>query len=179
MEIYQLKVTLNHIKPPIWRRVEVPGEIRLGKLHRALQAAMGWTDSHLHAFRIGNERYGVPDPNFPSDTKNERNIRLDSVAQQSGRFFYDYDFGDGWKHEIEVEKILPAETAVHYPRCVDGKRACPPEDCGGPPGYEYLLEVLADPEHEEHDSMIEWVGGEFDPEAFDVEKVNQILWRMR
>ena len=165
MEIYQLKVTLNHIKPPIWRRVQVPGEIKLGKLHRILQAAMGWTDSHLHAFRIGNENYGVPDPDFSDDTKNERNIRLDSIAQQGGRFFYDYDFGDGWEHEIKVEKILPAETAVHYPRCVDGKRACPPEDCGGPPGYEYLLEVLADPEHEEHDSMIEWIGGELDPEV--------------
>lgn len=179
MEIYQLKVTLNHIKPPIWRRVEVPVDVKLGKLHRILQAAMGWTDIHLHAFRIGNECYGVPDPDFPSDTKNERNIRLDSVAQQGDRFFYDYDFGDGWEHEIKVEKILPAETAVHYPRCVDGKRACPPEDCGGPPGYEYLLEALADPEHEEHDSMIEWIGGEFDPEVFDVEKVNQALWRMR
>ena len=179
MEIYQLKVTLNHIKPPVWRRVQVPGEIKLGKLHRILQAAMGWTDSHLHAFRIGNENYGVPDPDFSDDTKNERNIRLDSIAQQGGRFFYDYDFGDGWEHEIKVEKILPAETAVHYPRCVDGKRACPPEDCGGPPGYAYLLEALADPEHEEHDSMIEWIGGEFDPEAFDVAEVNQALWRMR
>lgn len=178
--IYQIKVTLRDVSPPAWRRVEVPGDTKLGKLHRILQAALGWTDSHLHAFRIGRTVYGVPDPDFPDDeTVNERNVRLARIAAQGDKLIYEYDFGDGWEHELRVEKVIPADPAVHYPRCTAGSRACPPEDCGGPGGYEHLLEVLRDPKHEEHDEMREWIGGDFDPEAFDLEAVNRELWRVK
>lgn len=173
--IYQLKITLKHSRPPIWRRIQVKGDTKLGKLHRIVQEAMGWTDSHLHAFRIGRAVYGVPDPDFITDIENERSIRLDKIAAEGSTFIYEYDFGDGWEHDIKVEKILNAEPNVHYPVCLAGKRACPPEDCGGVPGYEYLLEILSDPKHEEYEERREWLGEEFDPEAFDIDGVNQAL----
>ena len=177
--IYRIKVTLRHIAPPIWRRIEVPGDIKLGKLHDVIQMAMGWTDSHLHGFRVGHVNYGVPNPDFPDDTQNERNVRLDQIADEGDTIIYDYDFGDSWEHDLKIEKILPPEPDAHYPRCLKGSRACPPEDCGGPPGYERLLEALHDPKHEEHEEMREWIGGDFDPEAFDLDEVNQVLKRMR
>lgn len=177
--IYQIKLALQYINPPVWRRIEVPGDIRLGKLHRILQSAMGWSDSHLHAFRIGKTAYGIPDPDFPDDMQNERNARLDSIATQGDKIIYEYDFGDGWLHELKIEKTIPADPSVHYPRCIAGERACPPEDCGGPPGYEHLLEVLRDPKHEEHEEMSAWTGGEFDPEEFDFDAVNRELLRMK
>ncbi len=179
MDIYEIKVTLKHIRPPVWRRLQVPADTRLGKLHRILQAAMGWTDSHLHQFSIGGESYGVPDPDSPSDIKSERIIRLGSVVQEGETFIYEYDFGDGWEHEIKIEKVLPADKDKRYPLCLAGKRACPPEDCGGPPGYERLLEVLRDPKHEEHEEMLEWVGEYFDPGEFDLDEINAGLRQIR
>jgi len=173
MNIYRIKVTLRHVKPPIWRRIEVPADIKLGRLHDALQIAMGWTDSHLHGFRKGRDAYGVPDPDFPIGMKNERNVRLNSLAGEGDAIAYDYDFGDGWEHELRIEKVLPAESGVHYPRCIKGKRACPPEDCGGPWGYGNLLEAIGDPTHEEHEELQEWLGEDFDPEFFDIEEVNE------
>lgn len=170
--IYHLKVTLRHVKPPVWRRIEVPADIKLGKLHEVLQIAMGWTDSHLHGFRKGRESYGVPDPDFPGDFKNERNVRLDSLAGEGETLIYEYDFGDGWEHDLKVEKIVPAAPGVHYPRCTAGKRACPPEDCGGPWGYAELLQAIKDPKHEEHEELLEWVGEEFDPGYFDIDEIN-------
>jgi hypothetical protein len=177
--IYQIKITLRYIAPPVWRRIEVPADIKLGKLHRMLQAVMGWTDSHLHAFRIGRLSYGVPDPEFPDDMKNERTMRLDNIAATGDMIIYEYDFGDGWEHELKIEKVLTPEPDMRYPRCTAGKRACPPEDCGGPPGYEHLLEVLRDPKHEEHEEMREWIGRDFDPEEFDLAEVNEMLKNTR
>jgi hypothetical protein len=124
--------------------------------------------------------YGVPDPDFPDDeTVNERNVRFDQITGEGGKLIYEYDFGDSWEHELKIEKVLPADPTVHYPRCTGGARACPPEDCGGPPGYERLLDVLRDPKHEEHEEMREWIGGDFDSEAFDMETINRGLWRMK
>ena len=179
MAIYQLKITLQHTRPPVWRRIQVKADTKLGKLHRILQEVMGWTDSHMHAFRVGHTDYGATDPDFPNDMKSERNIRLDKIATEGDVFIYEYDFGDGWIHEIKVEKALNAEPAVHYPVCLAGKRACPPEDCGGPWGYDHLLQVLRDPKNEEYEELSEWLGGELDPEAFDPDEVNKIMKRIR
>ena len=179
MKIHQLKITLKHIKPPIWRRLEVPADIKLGKLHDVIQIAMGWTDSHMHAFIAEETVYGTPDPEFGGSTKSERNVRLDSIVKAGGKLVYEYDFGDGWEHEIKIEKILETDPATHYPRCTAGKRACPPEDCGGLYGYEEFLAAISDSGHPEHSNMRDWIGGEFDPEAFELAQVNQALWRMR
>jgi len=179
-EIYQLKVTLLDTKPPIWRRLLVPAGLTLEVLHDVLQLAMGWTDSHLHEFRIGQERFGKPDPedqlmDLPP-VGDERRAHLFMVLGKAGaKARYTYDFGDNWEHAIVVEKVLPPEPGVAYPICVGGKLRCPPEDCGSIPGYYNLLEVIRDPTHKEHEEMMEWLGGEYDPDAFSVDDVNQGL----
>jgi hypothetical protein len=174
--VFQLKVTLKASKPPIWRRIQVRGSTTLPKLHTILQAVMGWYDYHLHEFRVGDTHYGVPDPEWGLDIKNERRVKLsDIVADVKDRFVYEYDFGDGWEHQIVVEKVLTPEPDVRYPLCLTGKRACPPEDVGGIWGYGDFLEAMRAPEHPEHETMLEWIGSAFDPLAFDVEAVNQRL----
>ena len=174
ISVYQLKVTLKNSKPPIWRRIQVNSDINLYRLHQNLQVMMGWTDSHLHQFIVHGEYYGTPDPDF--EVTNETSIKLDRVVSEAGdKFVYEYDFGDSWEHSILVEKILQPETGVNYPICLTGKRACPPEDCGGIWGYGDLLEAIQDPAHPEHEEMLEWLGGRFDPEEFDVDIVNQRL----
>ena len=167
--IYQIKVTLKDIRPPIWRRLQVPGNISLAELHDIIQNAMGWGNYHLYTFNIGGEEYGIPDDGW--DVRPDTRFFLNELPE-GYKFTYIYDMGDWWKHEVKIEKILPPEEGVSYPRCIKGRRACPPEDCGGPWGYAGLLEALADPEHPEHDDYLEWLGGEFDPEAFDLEEVN-------
>jgi hypothetical protein len=138
-----------------------------------LLETMGWEDYHLHSFVVGNSAYGNPDPDFGGDTFDEKRHTLTDIAPNTkDRFRFDYDFGDGWEHNILVEKIGEPETGVKYPRCTDGANACPPEDCGGPYGYKELRETLADPAHE---SMREWAGGKFDPAFFDVSQVNRRL----
>lgn len=173
VSIHQLKVTLKGSKPPIWRRIQVRSDISLHKLHQILQVAMGWTDSHLHQFIVDETHYGEPDPDYWIELKSERRAKLSQVAPYPGsRFIYEYDFGDGWEHGILVEKVLPAEEGVRYPRCLKGRRACPPEDCGGIWGYADLLDIIRDPNHEEYESMWQWLGGSFDPAAFDLDGVN-------
>jgi len=174
--IYRLKVTLRGSKPPIWRRLLVPDSITLYKLHDIIQVAMGWTDSHLHQFIIENEYYGIPHPDDWRPVIDERNYRLKKVTQSEGfQFIYEYDFGDSWEHQILLEKIQPPEPGIEYPICTKGKRACPPEDVGGVWGYSDFLEAINDPDHTEHDSYIEWVGGEFDAEKFNIEEINEAL----
>jgi hypothetical protein len=173
--VYQLKITLLEVDPPVWRRLLVPADTTLGDLNCILQAAMGWTNSHLHQFTIGGMDYS--DPRFElDDAGDEFGVMLAEVAPRERlRFEFRYDFGDGWEHEIAVEKILPAESNKRYPACIAGERACPPEDCGGPWGYAEFLEAIRDPKHEEHDSLLEWIGGVFDPEAFDLAVLNKRL----
>jgi len=176
--IHQLKVTLNGSKPPIWRRLLVPEDVKLNELHAILQIAMGWTNSHMHMFLIGEEIYGDPvDDEFGDlGTHDENRYRLNRFASQKGiKFRYEYDFGDSWMHTILVEKILPAEKGSQYPVCIGGKRACPPEDVGGMWGYQDFLEAIADPDHEERDEMLEWIGDDFDPEEFDLTEINALL----
>lgn len=180
--VAQLKITLLGIRPPVWRRVQVPAAITLPRLHRIIQAVMGWQDYHLHAYRIEGVEYGEPDPDemYDDDVTDERRVRLDRVLHATvQRFRYDYDFGDGWEHEIVVEKTLPAERGTPYPRLIAGRRACPPEDVGGPWGYREFLKAIADPSHDQHNEMLEWAGGTFDPEEFDLQGVNDWLPHVR
>jgi len=148
----------------------------LAKLHDIIQKCMGWDGYHLHAFEVGGEQYGQPDPDGMMETEDERRLKLSQVvARGFQKLSYTYDFGDNWDHTVQVEKVLDPEPGVRYPRCLAGKRACPPEDCGGPWGYGDFLEAIQDPRNERHEELLEWVGGEFDPEAFDIEAVNEEL----
>jgi hypothetical protein len=180
VQVYQLKITLRHIKPPIWRRLLVKS-CTLGQLHDLIQVSMGWDDYHLHEFEIGNERYGNPlqwQDGFGGEMEvgNEDKVKIQQLAARGvKKLTYVYDMGDTWEHVIAIEKALPVEAGGHYPRCIAGKRACPPEDCGGPWGYGDFLDAIQDPEHERHEELLEWIGGEFDPEAFDIETVNKKL----
>jgi hypothetical protein len=177
--VLQVKISLlGSSKPPVWRRLLVPADIRLDRLHGVIQATMGWEDYHMHVFSDGSCEYGLADPELGH--RDERKATLGRLLKREGeRIRYTYDFGDDWEHEIVVEKVLAAEPGVRYPVCVAGKGACPPEDCGGVWGYEHLREVLADPADEEHGEMLEWLGlqtaAEFDPARFDVDEVNRAL----
>jgi hypothetical protein len=176
--IYQLKVTLDGIKPPIWRRIQVRGDISLFTLHKIIQAAMGWEDYHLHQFMVGEDYYAIPSPEDPLDLeiKNEKRANLFQVAPtEKARFVYEYDFGDSWYHDILVEEILHPEERQKHPVCLAGKRSRPPEDCGGIGGYYECLEAIGDPKHPNHEDMLEWAGGDFDPERFDMEEINRLL----
>jgi hypothetical protein len=179
-EIYQIKVTLLGTDPPIWRRLLVPADLTLERLHDVLQLAVGWEDCHMHEFRIGKQRFGKPDPLERAfgrpRTASERTARLFTVLDKArAKAVYTYDFGDGCDHEIVVEKCLTPEPGRAYPACLAGERHGPPEDCGGLPGFHDMLEAISDPRHEQHDEILEWLGGDFDPEAFSVDDVNQRL----
>ncbi len=171
-EVYQFKITLLDSTPPIWRRIQVADET-LDQFHEQIQAAMGWSDSHLHHYRIEGKLYADPmlmqesfeELEYSDSTK----VRLSEILPKRGgryRFEYEYDFGDSWLHEIQFEGRVPVEAGKKYPICLDGARACPPEDVGGVWGYQDLLEAISDPRHEAHQEMREWVGRKFDPEAF-------------
>jgi hypothetical protein len=180
VKIYQLKITLRDSKPPIWRRVLVDSSIKLSKLHQIIQVSMGWTDSHLHQFVVGELYYTVPDPYASRPIADERSFELRQIASlENNKFFYEYDFGDFWEHIIVVEKILPPDSEIQLPICIKGKRACPPEDVGGIWGYEAFLEAMNDPAHEQHNMLLEWWGGQFDPEAFDLDRINLELQRLK
>ena len=171
--IVRLKVSLRHICPPVWRRVEIAADATLFNLHRALQTAMGWSDSHLHQFCHRGVYYGQSDREYGVHRENERRVRIHDVLRRpKDRLVYEYDFGDGWEHEVVLESLEEARPGMRYPRVVAGKRACPPEDVGGLGGYENFLEAIANPEHPEHQEFLEWCGGPFDPEQFDLKAAN-------
>jgi len=174
--IYQIKISLIGAKPPIWRTVLVAGDLGLGAFHDVIQVAMGWTDSHLHQFMDNKKIYGIPDDDFGMETEDESKYKLSQLLQkEKDTLTYEYDFGDSWEHKILLEKILPYDSNTLLPVCIKGKRACPPEDCGGIWGYEELLETISDPEHPDHEEMLEWLGGEWDPDEFDLEEINEDL----
>jgi Plasmid pRiA4b ORF-3-like protein len=177
--VYQIKVTLKGSRPPIWRRMQVINDTTLAQLHRLLQCVMGWEDAHLYQFVVSGIRYGDPRLLGELDAEDARTVPLATLGLcEKRKFLYEYDFGDSWEHELLVEKILPRDEGKRYPVCLTGKRACPPEDCGGIWGYASFLEAIRDPEHPEHDEMLEWVGGEFDPDVFDLDEVNRELQRL-
>jgi hypothetical protein len=172
--VYQLKVTLRNSDPLIWRRLLVPSDIPLDKLHRVLQGSMEWDDSHMHQFVAGKSHYTDPHMTTFDEDVDEHKVRLADVAPRKGsKLQYDYDFGDNWEHEIKVEAVLPAEPGAHYPVCVAGEGAAPPEDCGGVWGYASLVEALNDPNNPEHEDALDWWGSPIDPAAFDLDSTNQ------
>jgi Plasmid pRiA4b ORF-3-like protein len=178
--ICQIKVTLKYVNPPIWRRILVHEDTKLPKFHRILQCVMGWQNYHLHEFLIGPLSFGKPFLDEHYDILSESNVKLGHIAHDGEvTFEYRYDFGDNWEHTIVIEKKLPPEEGAQYPFCVEGARACPPEDSGGIGGYRRLLDVLADPSHPEYESMRDWAGEDFNPERFIPEIVNFKLKTLR
>jgi len=180
--LYQFKITLLESQPPIWRRIQVKN-CTLDKLHEHIQTAMGWTNSHLHQFEIDGERYGDPellDDGFEDFHCVDSTVtKISEIIPKDGKrfkFTYEYDFGDDWQHEVIFEGCLRAEKGQRYPLCVEGQRACPPEDVGGVWGYAEFLEAIADPKHEQHDDFLEWAG-DFDPEEFDAGKTTKEMRR--
>ena len=176
--VHTVKVTLRGSQPPIWRRLQLPSRGTLAQLHQVIQLSFGWQDYHMWDFETPHGRYGVADREL--DILSAAAKRLDQVVPQTGsKLRYTYDFGDNWEHDILVESVAPAEPGTAYPRCRTGRRACPPEDCGGIWGYQELIAILADPQHEEHDERLEWLGfdtaTQFDPAAFDVAETNAAL----
>jgi len=178
--VYEMKVRIKGARPAIWRRFRVSGNITFYKLHRILQEVMGWSDYHLYEFRVGKLLLGEPDPDYSPETKSARRVRLSEILiRETAQFIYIYDFGDYWEHEVTVERILSSDEELRHPVCIDGKRACPPEDCGGIWGYSDLLKIIRNPAHEEYEEMMEWLGGEFDPNQFDIDEVNRRLKAIR
>jgi len=181
--VYTLKITLEGIEPPVWRRLQLTDNMTLGDLHAAIQVAMGWEECHLHEFEVAGERYGGSypgaDPDEDDDVANEDDVRLGSIIRQARqRFLYVYDFGDSWEHTVLVEATTDKpDPNQQYPVCLAGERACPPEDCGGPWNYAQMLEVYADPDHDDYSDTVEWLGRKFNPEAFSADAVNEALRR--
>ncbi len=178
--LYQINITLADSKPPIWRRLLVHSNIRLNVFHDAIQYSMGWLNCHLHQFEKDRILYGVNDDDFGSDfgleIEDEKKFKLsDMLQEEKDTMIYEYDFGDGWRHIILLEKILPFDASPELVKCIKGKRSCPPEDCGGIWGYENLLEIVNDPTHSEHEEILDWLGGEFDPEYFSLIETNNML----
>jgi len=172
---FQLKITLNYIKPAIWRRFIIDSNIKLPDLHKVIQTVMGWTNSHLHQFINDDKFYSEPDEDSFTENIDYRKIKLSHILfKEKQSIIYEYDFGDGWEHEIVLEKIL-SDHKYKYPICIDGERNCPPDDCGGPGGYENLLEIISNPKKKEYDEMIDWLGGDYDPDFINIEEINEML----
>ena len=180
-QILQFKVTLARILPPVWRRVQIASETRLSGLHEILQTAFGWMDCHMHYFTINGQFYEEPDPEDDEKIVDESSVYVGSVAKPGDKFAYEYDPGDDWNHIVEYEQIVKHEKGAKYPRCVDGARAAPPDDCGGTDRYFDLLEALRNPSPKTAE-FVEWahnrVGGHYDPEHFDINAVNRQFRRL-
>jgi hypothetical protein len=179
---WQLRIELLDVTPRVWRRLLLPSSIKLPALHRVFQAALGWTDSHLHEFVINGQRYAEPDPELSDELKqvNERGVVLSAALGGESRCFdYVYDFGDHWHHAVLVEDTFIQPQAEFSIQCIAGENACPPEDIGGAPGYADFLAAIANPQHEEHEYYLAWCGGGFDAARFDREAVNQALGRIK
>ena len=180
-QIYRIKITLEHVEPPVWRRIEVPGDVTLARLHDIIQRVMGWDDCHMWSFQVGKTEYQTgsgemfdfgdgPRARSPAGTTLEQATEGRRIS-----FRYWYDFGDDWFHALKVERVADPEAGAIYPRCLEGARACPPEDCGGPSGYLNFLDAVTNRKHPEHEEMLEWIDGEWDAEAFDLDAVNKAI----
>ena len=176
VSVYQMKVTLLGVRPLVWRRFQVTGDQTLYQLHLVLQTVMGWENYHLYEFSLANAfLYGENG----RELENTSGVRLDQLVHTEKQiFYYTYDMGDYWEHEILVERILNPKKGVKYPVCIKGNRACPPEDSGGPPGYAHMLRVIRNKGHREYREMMDWLGERFDPTAFDLKDINRELRRL-
>lgn len=180
--VARLKIVLDDVEPTVMRRLEVPLNLRLDRLHTVIQEAVGWTDSHLYEFRVRNIGFGIPDPDWgfgdgPIDAR--KTTLLDAIEDTGAKSFkYLYDFGDGWEHSIRIERIEPAAADIRYPRLLAASGRCPPEDVGGPWGYQEFLQALTDPKHERHDEMVEWWGDSFDPADIYVPEIEKAMARL-
>jgi len=174
-QAYQLYVELEWVQPKVWRRFLVPIAIDLPLLHATLLFGMGWQGGHLHEFVIGRDNYGPMDMADLDHVEDEEGVTLRDALGAKKTFVYVYDFGDDWRHKVKVEKIVTLDAPIDTGVCIGGENACPPDDVGGPPGYEEFLAALADPKHPEHRDQKEWIGGSFDPTAFSVDEVNERL----
>ena len=180
--IYQIKISLDGVKPPIWRRIVVNSDTSLSDFHKIIQTSMGWMNSHLHQFIKGNTFYSncddFDDFDFMGTNKqvDYSDISIsDILKKEKDKIKYEYDFGDGWEHTILLEEIKENSIKIAHPKCIKGKRACPIEDCGGVWGYQNLTEIMNDPKHPEYEEMAEWIGDVFEPEEFDIDFVNEML----
>ncbi len=178
-QIYEFQITLQEIEPPIWRRFQVRDSTSLGTLHEIVQIVMGWEDGHMHEFVWGSTHYGPAEPELGLETRDEEKATLAKLKMKIGDVLgYVYDFGDNWLHDLELEAILPPVPGAKYPICLEGERACPPEDCGSVPGYENIVRILAlAPKKRTEDDleMLDWLGDDYDPEFFDIDSVNTYL----
>jgi len=178
--IYQIQISLKGFEPRIWRRILIQSDLLLSDFHKIIQTSMGWTNSHLHQFIKNQTNYTLRMPDddtwYELNNVDYKEMKIsDLLKKEKEIIIYEYDFGDSWEHDILLEKILPFDEKMKYPVCISGKMNCPPEDCGGVWGYSDMLEILKQPDNEEYDSYIEWLGGEFDPEYFDKDDVNDLL----
>lgn len=183
-DVYEIQIALLYTEPKIWRRLLVPPNFTLQQFHQAIQIAMGWDGGHLHEFRVGKQTYGEPDedndPYTITRRKDERHVLVSELLHRVGsKAFYTYDFGDSWEHQISFEKRRKFEPDLIYPVCTAGEMACPPEDCGGIPGYYQLLEAIRDPRHEQHAEILEWLDEGHDPQRFSIQEVNRALQKPR
>lgn len=169
--LVRLTISLDDVEPKVLRRVEAPLAIRLDRLHLTIQAAMGWTNSHLYEIRAGDVGWGVPDPDWGGGPLDARKARLVDVLEDVGvkTLRYLYDFADGWEHTIKIERLINPEPGAVYPRLIEASGRCPPEDVGGPWGYAELLEAINDPTHERHAELREWITADFDPNVVDAD----------
>jgi len=179
-KIYQVKISLKGSKPNIWRKLLIPSDMLLSDFHRVIQSTMGWTNSHLHQFIKNRTCYTARQKDDDSwddwDNIDYKKMKVsDLLKKEKEKIVYEYDFGDGWQHDIVLEQVIPDDGKLKYPVCLKGKMNCPPEDCGGVWGYYAMLEILEQPDHEEYESYLEWLGGDFDPREFDIEYVNELL----
>jgi hypothetical protein len=177
--VFRLKIQLRHVHPVIWRRVLVPGSVRMDKLASMLIAAMGWNNSHLHAFRIGDTNYGMHAEDWPDGEIDEKTVTVLQVLRGEGNFTFDYDFGDGWEHDVVVEELIWSSPGLKHAVCLDGENACPPDDVGGASGYAYFLGAITDDAHAEHDDYVEWIGGSFEPAEFNLANANALCQKVR
>jgi len=176
---FRLRIQLMDVDPVIWRRILVPGSIRMSKFADVLLAAMGWSNSHLHAFTVGNQRYGMNYDEFPEGEVDEKTVTVLQALREARRITFEYDFGDSWDHEVVIEELTKSPVGLTFAVCIDGANACPPDDVGGTWGYAEFLRAMADPAHSQHATYLEWLGGYFDPAEFDLAEANARLQKVR